>query len=130
MRVLYRENALIALISLFVVGDNISTAFIPDARRQPLSHSNIRDTRLYVTSPPSNSADNLPTLATNTNTRKDKRTTELRAATGISLSSDAPSIAATAPQESNDGGLGVLFLNLGGPTKGEDVEGTSRGWIP
>lgn len=87
-----------------------------------MSHSNIRDTRLYVTSPPSNSADNLPTLATNTNTRKDKRTTELRAATGISLSSDAPSIAATAPQESNDGGLGVLFLNLGGPTKGEDVE--------
>ena len=50
----------------------------------------------------------------------------MRAATGISLPS-SPSIASPPPvDDTNDGGLGVLFLNLGGPTTGDDVEGAFR----
>jgi len=130
MRINYRECVLVALVSPLIVGD-IATAFIPDARPHPFSHSNIHtfndcsgceqdartSTRLFAT-PPLSSADKLTT-----NNRNDKRTTELRAATGMSLSS-APSVSIAPPKvvESNNGGLGVLFLNLGGPTTGDDVE--------
>lgn len=142
MRIIYRESVLIALVSLLVVHDT-ATAFIPSARRQPSSHSNIHtdmdcnsgceqdvriSTRLFAT-PPS-SSDNKLTTTTSTNNRNDKSTTELRAATGISLSSTSPtpSIASqTETDDSSNSGLGVLFLNLGGPTTGDDVEGTSRG---
>jgi hypothetical protein len=139
MRILYRESVLTALVSLLIVDDNIATAFTPNVRRQPLSHSNnvhinidcsrceqdVRtSTRLFAT-PPS-SSDKLTTTTT-TNSRNDKKTTELRAATGISLSPSTPSIASPTTDDSNNSGLGVLFLNLGGPTTGDDVEGTSRG---
>lgn len=128
MRIHYSICVLVALSSL-LLADNKATAFIQGVRTQSVSSQfdvvtstgddkYSRDhrtaTRLLATSP--SSSDH---LKTNNN---DKRTTELRAATGISLPS-SPSIASPPPvDDTNDGGLGVLFLNLGGPTTGDDVE--------
>ena len=132
MRIHYSICVLVALSSL-LLADNKATAFIQGVRTQSVSSQfdvvtstgddkYSRDhrtaTRLLATSP--SSSDH---LKTNNN---DKRTTELRAATGISLPS-SPSIASPPPvDDTNDGGLGVLFLNLGGPTTGDDVEGAFR----
>lgn len=124
MRILCSNCVLLALSS-FLLADNVVTGFIQGARTQYASILDIescnRDdkynrelrthTRLHATSP--SSSDQFST--------KSKRTTELRAATGISLSSPS-SVASSPVDDSNDGGLGVLFLNLGGPTTGDDVE--------
>ena len=50
--------------------------------------------------------------------------THLQAATGISLG-DANMLQPEPAQVQEDAKVGVLFLNLGGPTTGEDVEGTT-----
>jgi len=57
-------------------------------------------------------------LATPFSTQQTGRTRALRAATGISLSSPPIEVDGS----SDDSGLGVLFLNLGGPTTSDDVE--------
>ena len=133
MRIQFNECVLVALSSLVVL-NNKATAFTLDGRPQTLRLSDVNSfigsssvceedittsTRLCATSP--GSSEQYATYS-----RNDKSTTVLRAATGISLSS-APSLATPTIDESNDGGLGVLFLNLGGPTTGDDVEGTSGG---
>jgi len=128
MRIQFNECVLVALSSLVVL-NNKATAFTLDGRPQTLRLSDVNSftcsssvceedittsTRLCATSP--GSSEQYATYS-----RNDKSTTVLRAATGISLSS-APSLATPTIDESNDGGLGVLFLNLGGPTTGDDVE--------
>ena len=55
--------------------------------------------------------------------------TALNAATGMSLPTtllldDDSSSSSSSSDTSNDMGVGVLFLNLGGPKTGDDVEGT------
>ena len=135
MRITSRQSVLVLLVSLFAT-DYRSTAFIPNARRQVLSRSTdnneamdgngdkIISTRLFASSSSENNNKNNRLSQTN---RNDKRTTELRAATGISLPSTptAPSTAAAySPSSDERSGVGVLFLNLGGPTTGDDVEGT------
>ena len=131
MRIHCSICVLVALSSL-LLADNRATAFIQDVRTQYVSQFNVesdigdgnykRDlrtaTRLLATSP--SSSDHFKTNKSNI-----KRTTELRAATGISLSS-SPSIESLPIDNTNDGRLGVLFLNLGGPTTGDDVEGAFR----
>jgi hypothetical protein len=135
MRNFDRKSVLVLLVSLLIAHD-LATAFIPSSRRQQFSHSNAQQTdidcggckrdtrtstRLLATTP--SSSDKFKT--TTANNRNEKSTTELRAATGISLSS--PSIASPTFDDSKNSGLGVLFLNLGGPTTGDDVEGASEG---
>jgi len=134
----------------------IATAFIPSSRQQQaLSHSNagvvvVVDNRIVsrfehdrratfrvFATPPSTSSSSSSdqsesqskqiNISTSSNTkRSEKRTTELRAATGISLPPASPSIASSSPpadeHSNSNNGLGVLFLNLGGPTTGDDVE--------
>lgn len=136
MRIIYRESVILSL-ALLLIFDGISTAFVPDARRHTLSHSNTigrcnsgceqvtartatATTRLLAT-PSSSSSSPSDNISTTPNNRNEN--TELRAATGISLSS-APSFDVDVPQteEDDNSGLGVLFLNLGGPTTGDDVE--------
>lgn len=123
-----RQRVLVALISLFAANDNISTAFIPNARQQLLPHATNANDAIDSTSSPILCTNTKPTTRlflgpsssepSNKNSRDS--TTELRAATGITLSSSAPSVAAPSPVERS--GVGVLFLNLGGPTTGDDVE--------
>ena len=65
----------------------------------------------------------------NSNSSKNKRMTALNAATGMSLPTtllldDDNSSSSSSSDTSNDMGVGVLFLNLGGPKTGDDVEGT------
>ena len=64
----------------------------------------------------------------NSNSSKNKRMTALNAATGMSLPTtlllDDDSSSSSSSDTSNDMGVGVLFLNLGGPKTGDDVEGT------
>ena len=136
MRITKRQSVLVSLVSLFNV-DYRSTAFIPNSRRQGLPRSpNVQDgidcsgdtkaspssttTRLFAS--PTTSSDNKSTP----NNRNGKRTTELRAATGIALPSSPSVVVSPKPVEVDRSGVGVLFLNLGGPTTGDDVEGTFR----
>lgn len=133
MRITIRQNVLAVLVSLFAT-EYRSTAFIPNARRQVVSRStnnhkltdysgeeiiSSTPTRLFASSLENNNNNNNNRLSQSN--RNDKRTTELRAATGISLS--APSTPAVSSSTSDErSGVGVLFLNLGGPTTGDDVE--------
>jgi hypothetical protein len=64
----------------------------------------------------------------NKNKNKSKKTTALNAATGISLPTTLllDDDISSSDTSSSDMGVGVLFLNLGGPKTGDDVEGTLR----
>ena len=139
-----------ALSSLLVLANiNTAAAFTLNTRPHTLSQQsdvanaiigNCRNedpvrtsTRLLATPSSSSSSSSAGQLLNinNSNNKNKKRTTELNAATGISLSSfpsssSSSSSPPSALAESNDGGLGVLFLNLGGPEVQEDVEGTLR----
>mmetsp|Transcript_11530 Transcript_11530/g.27078 ORF Transcript_11530/g.27078 Transcript_11530/m.27078 type:complete len:497 (+) Transcript_11530:212-1702(+) len=128
MRIHCRICVLLALSSL-LLADNVATAFMQGVRTQYVSILDVDSingfdqyngelrtpSRLLATPSPSSDQFNKKSKS------KSKRTTELRAATGISLSSP-PSMTSSPVDDPNDGGLGVLFLNLGGPTTGDDVE--------
>jgi hypothetical protein len=78
-------------------------------------------TRLHATSSFDEQSNNH-----NSNSNKNKRTTALNAATGMSLPTTLLLDDDSSSDTSNDMGVGVLFLNLGGPKTGDDVEGTLR----
>jgi len=139
MRTITKESALVGFVSSLLLANQSSTAFIPNtSRRQTsLSHFKLKSdniaeenrreqqstrssSRLFAVDPSSSMHNN------NNRNNDKKRTTALNAATGISLSSPSIQESPRAPDaqaSSGNSGLGVLFLNLGGPTTGDDVEG-------
>mmetsp|Transcript_11708 Transcript_11708/g.29655 ORF Transcript_11708/g.29655 Transcript_11708/m.29655 type:complete len:498 (+) Transcript_11708:236-1729(+) len=127
MGTMNRRSVLVALISLFAAEDHISTAFIPNARRQILP-SNIQDAidcsgdekTTTTSSSVCTTSSTTTQLFVAPSSSEQNSSTELRAATGIALSSAAPAVVSPTPVERS--GVGVLFLNLGGPTTGDDVE--------
>jgi len=123
MRIQYSICVLAALSSL-LLSDHYASAFIQRTRPQYTALSavdvNNGNSKCNECLRTSSRLFALPPTSSDRSTTNSKSTTELRAATGISLSS--PSIVSPTLDDSNDGGLGVLFLNLGGPTTGDDVE--------
>ena len=85
-------------------------------------------TRLHATTTSSSFDEQSNNHNSNSNSSKNKRMTALNAATGMSLPTtlllDDDSSSSSSSDTSNDMGVGVLFLNLGGPKTGDDVEGT------
>ncbi|MGK3744392.1 MAG: hypothetical protein ACI90V_011252, partial [Bacillariaceae sp.] len=140
--IMMRKNSLLSSLLLFVniYQLNYVTAFIIDnaARTTNLFHhqsgldlmniininnNNRNDeesslTRLHATSSFDEQANN--------HDNNIKRTTALNAATGMSLPSALSLDDNSSSDTSSDMGVGVLFLNLGGPKTGDDVEGTLR----
>ena len=85
-------------------------------------------TRLHATTSSSSFDEQLNNHNSNSSS-KNKRMTALNAATGMSLPTtllldDDDSSSSSSSDTSSDMGVGVLFLNLGGPKTGDDVEGT------
>ena len=85
-------------------------------------------TRLHATTSSSSFDEQSNNHNSNSNSSKNKRMTALNAATGMSLPTtlllDDDNSSSSSSDTSNDMGVGVLFLNLGGPKTGDDVEGT------
>ena len=83
-------------------------------------------TRLHATTTSSSFDEQSNNHNSNSNSSKNKRMTALNAATGMSLPTTLllDDDNSSSSDTSNDMGVGVLFLNLGGPKTGDDVEGT------
>jgi hypothetical protein len=85
-------------------------------------------TRLHATTSSSSFDEQSNNHNSNSNSSKNKRMTALNAATGMSLPTtlllDDDDSSSSSSDTSSDMGVGVLFLNLGGPKTGDDVEGT------
>jgi len=121
------SSSLLLLVNIY--GLNSATAFTATsaARKRSLHHSDVNFidnnnqndeyarwtsfTRFHMTSSKDEQENN-----------RSKKTTILNAATGISLPSTLALDDTNNSDAISNSGVGVLFLNLGGPTTGDDVE--------